>query len=495
MNITSLLDMSVTAMSDRTLIGNKADGLSPAELRRRALAGATYIRQSGAKVVGYLGGNGPEFPVALFSAAYAGVPFLPLNFRLSNEQLDEILARQDGLLLLTRDAQRIEQGALSLDDFELIVRDGAEEEATPSEADDIAVILMTSGTTAAPKSALLRHQNLASYILSSVDFASAEPDSATIVSVPPYHIAAVANMLSNLFAGRRIVYLDHFTADEWLDVVRREGITNAMVVPTMLSRIVHALEESGQDAPETLRGISYGGAKVPTTVLQHALEAFPNVGFVNAYGLTETASSIAILGPEDHRTAMASDDPEVRARLSSVGRALPGVEIQVQDENGEPCAPGVEGDIVVRGPQVAGEYRESGSLVNEDGWFRTRDLGYIDSEGFIFVKGRADDTIIRGGENIAPAEIEDVLFRHEAVADVAVAGVPNDEWGFVIAAFIVVKPGASLSSDEVRAFARQHLRSSKTPDEVHFTDEIPTTPTGKVLRRHLVDGLLEGVSS
>src|SRR5690606_24667050 len=137
-----------------------------------------------------------------------------------------------------------------------------------------------------------------------------------------------------------------------------------------------------------------------------------------------------------------------------------------------------------------GEYRESGSLVNEDGWFRTRDLGYIDSEGFIFVNGRADDTIIRGGENIAPAEIEDVLLRHEAVADVAVAGVPNDEWGFVIAAFIVVKPGASLSSDEVRAFARQHLRSSKTPDEVHFIDEIPTTPTGKVLRRHLVDGLL-----
>ncbi|GAA3947256.1 fatty acid--CoA ligase family protein [Microbacterium soli] len=489
-----MLDMSATAMSDRILIGTKAEGLTPAELRRRALAGAAHIRKSGALVVGYLGGNGPEFPVALFAAAYAGVPFLPLNFRLSDEQLDEILERQEGLLLLTRDAKRIGTGAFSLDEFERIAREGVGEEATPTEPDEVAVILMTSGTTAAPKSALLRHQNLTSYIFSSVDFASTEPKAATIVSVPPYHIAAVANMLSNLFAGRRVVYLDHFSAEEWLDVVHREGITNAMVVPTMLSRIVHALEESGQDAPPTLRGISYGGAKVPATVLQRALEVFPEVGFVNAYGLTETASSIAILGPDDHREAIASEDPLVRARLGSVGRALPGVEIQVQDKNGNPCPPGVEGDIVVRGPQVAGEYRESGSLVNEDGWFRTRDLGYIDADGYIFVNGRADDTIIRGGENIAPAEIEEVLFRHEAVQDVAVAGVPNEEWGSVIAAFIVLKPGRSLDRDEVRDYARQHLRSSKTPDEVYFVEEIPTTPTGKVLRRHLVEGLLEGAA-
>jgi acyl-CoA synthetase (AMP-forming)/AMP-acid ligase II len=489
MNLTALLDMAASAMGDRILIGDRTSGLTAQSLRDKAIAGAAVVKKSNARVLAFHGGNDSAFPIALFSAAYAGIPFLPLNYRLSVEQLTEILAKQDAPMLLSNDSTLVGASDMLISDFLATIEHNEHDEPTPTDSDGVAVLLMTSGTTAAPKSAILRHRNLTSYILASVDFASAEPDDATIVSVPPYHIAAVANLLSNSFAGRRIVYLDHFTAESWIDTVESQGITNAMVVPTMLARIVRELDARGTNGPSALRSISYGGAKVSPTVLRRAIDLFPGTDFVNAYGLTETASSIAILGPEDHRTAVSSDDPIVAARLGSVGRALPGVTIEIHDDFGVPSPANTVGNIVVKGPQIAGEYREAGSLVDANGWFHTRDLGYIDDEGFVYVQGRADDTIIRGGENIAPAEIEDVLHRHEAIHEAVVAGVPDEEWGQAIAAFVVAMPDSSIDEDAVKQWTRLHLRSSKTPDRVYFVDEVPTTPTGKILRRVLVDGV------
>lgn len=492
MDLLTLLEMVASGMGDRTLIGGRDEGITGSQLRRRAAVGGALIGDSGASTVIYLGGNGPAFPVALFSSAAAHTPFLPLNYRLSDEQLIEIIARQDSSLLIADDLDRAARIApdtprISVTDF--LARSATDEESvdiTPGDTDEIAVLLMTSGTTAAPKSAVLRHSHLTSYILSSVEYASAEESAATIVSVPPYHIAAVANLLSNLYAGRRIVYLDHFTPRQWLDTVVDEEITNAMVVPTMLSRIVRELQDSGETVPGTLRAISYGGAKVTASVVRDALQLFPETGFVNAYGLTETSSTIAVLGPEDHRAALESDDPAVRARLGSVGRALPGVEIEIHDELGSPMTTGTTGYIMVRGPQVAGEYLEGGSRLDKDGWFPTKDRGYMDDEGFIFVEGRADDTIIRGGENIAPAEIEDVIVEHPQVLECAVAGIPDEEWGHRIAAFVVLKSGMELDSDELRGYVRERLRSSKTPDFVTFLPELPETQTGKILRRVLI---------
>jgi acyl-CoA synthetase (AMP-forming)/AMP-acid ligase II len=494
MDLLTLLEMTAGGMEDRLLLGRRQDGLTAGQLRDRSVAAAAVVARHGAEKVLYLAGNGTGFAVALFGAAAAGVPFLPLNYRLSDEQLAGILARHPGLVLAEDVARAADlaPGAstvLALDALLAEVAQAGPAELKPADPESIAVLLMTSGTTAAPKSAVLRHHHLTSYVMGSVEFASAEEDDATIVSVPPYHIAAVANLLSNLYAGRRIVYLDRFTAPLWLDLVEAERITNAMVVPTMLARIVRHLEETGRTGPASLGGLSYGGAKVPSSVLEAALERFPTTGFVNAYGLTETSSSIAVLGPDDHRAALAASDPAQRARLGSVGRALPGVELEVRGDDDRPAPPGVVGDILVRGTQVAGEYLERGSTLAEGGWFPTRDRGYLDAEGFLFVQGRADDTIIRGGENIAPAEIEDVLVRHEAVAECAVAGVPDVEWGQVIAAFVVLKQGTTATTDELRGYVRAHLRSSKTPDQVHFLAELPATATGKILRRDLVAGV------
>jgi acyl-CoA synthetase (AMP-forming)/AMP-acid ligase II len=492
MNLPIILDMVADGLPGRVLIGDAGRGLTGVGLRDRAAAGAGYVAASGASRLLYLAPNGPAFPVALFASALARVPFLPVNYRLGDEQLADVLSRQESPLVVTDSPERVPGAAvIGTEDFlalpacdSPLSADGLP--GTATDPDAIAVLLMTSGTTAAPKSAVLRHRNLAAYIFSSVEFGSVPETDATLVSVPPYHIAAVANVLSNLFSGRRIVYQSQFTASEWLDCVQREQITHAMVVPTMLTRIVAELKSRGTQGPGCLKSLSYGGAKIAPEVIAEALRLFPGTGFVNAYGLTETASSVAVLGPEDHRATVASPDPDVRARLGSVGRALPAVRIQVQDDAGRPCPAGVIGDIVVRGEQVAGEYLEAGSRVRGDGWFPTRDRGYLDSDGYLFLRGRADDTIIRGGENLAPAEIEDVLAGHPAVLDCVVAGVPDAEWGHRIGAFVIVRPGASASAHELQSWVRQRLRGSKTPEYVLFVDEFPVTATGKVLRRDLV---------
>ena len=197
-------------------------------------------------------------------------------------------------------------------------------------------------------------------------------------------------------------------------------------------------------------------------MLFEALDKFPTTGFVNAYGLTETASTIAVLGPDDHRAAIESDDPAIRRRISSAGQVLPTVEIELRDELDHPVTQGDTGLIFVRGEQISGEYA-SGSLLDEHGWFCTNDRGWIDSGGYLFIEGRADDTIIRGGENIAPAEIEEVLLTHPAVAEVCVVGVPDDEWGQRIAAAVVLRPGRAVDADELREQVRASCAGRRPP--------------------------------
>ncbi|AXI76205.1 class I adenylate-forming enzyme family protein [Peterkaempfera bronchialis] len=496
MNVTMLLDMAADGFGDRVAIGRREDGLTAARLRDAAAVGAAAIREAGADAVVYLDVNGPAFPVALFAAARAGVPLVPVNYRLGSEQLDALLANHPkafGIAAPDDQSDALRRAGISSLTSEAWLNaacDGQVPDDLPPGDDEVpAVVIYTSGTTSAPKGVLLRHHNLVSYVLGSVEFAGADADDAALVSVPPYHIAAVANVLTNLYAGRRSVVLERFTPAEWLQLVRDQGITNAMVVPTMLARINEA--DADKSLP-TLRTLAYGGAPMPTAVIERALRTWPDVGFVNAYGLTETSSTIAVLGPEDHRAALASDDTAVRARLGSVGRVLPTVEVEIRDMEDRPVDPGVTGRICVRGEQVAAEYAGVGRAVDEKGYFDTRDQGYLDEEGYLFIGGRVDDTIIRGAENIAPAEIEDVLLRHPAVLDAAVVGVPDEEWGQRIEAAVVTRSGAGVESEELRAFVRGALRGSKTPDRIEHWEELPRTVTGKLLRRNVVARLVSG---
>ena len=229
---------------------------------------------------------------------------------------------------------------------------------------------------------------------------------------------------------------------------------------------------------------------MPRELVERTLRDMPHVDLVNAYGLTETSSTIAMLTPDDHREAFASDDPAVRARLGSVGRPLPSLEVEVRGVDDEVLPPGEKGEIWVRGEQVAGEY-VGNSVLTEDGWFRTRDAGWFDREGFLYVDGRLDDVIVRGGENISPGEVEDVLMAHPAVHEVAVIGIPDAEWGEAVAAVVVLHGGAAATEPELQDWVRSRLRSTKMPCVVEFRDELPYSPTGKLLRRVLRDELAE----
>jgi acyl-CoA synthetase (AMP-forming)/AMP-acid ligase II len=490
-NLSLLLEMAASTLDDRVAIVSGDVTLTYAELDAAARRVAGKLVEDGADGLVYCGTNDASFPIALFGAAYAGVPFIPLNYRLGDEQLAPLVQANSGSMIVAEDgAVAGADPAVTVDRRRLVDADFAatgDVELPPFvDPEDIAVVLYTSGTSGTPKAALLRHRHLTAYVIGTVEFASADPDDAALVTVPPYHIAGMANLLSNLYAGRRIIYLDAFEAQVWLDTIRREGVTQAMVVPTMLARVVAELDGAPADVP-TLRTLSYGGARMPLPVLERALELFPGTGFVNAYGLTETSSTIALLGPDDHAAAFAGD-PVAKVRLGSVGKVLPGIEVEVRDELDRPVPVGEPGLVYLRGEQISGEY-DQGSVVDDDGWFPTRDRGWIDDEGYLFIEGRADDTIIRGGENIAPAEIEDVLVRHDLVVDSVVVGVPDDEWGQRIAAVVVLSEGASLTADELQAYCREHLRGSKTPEIIEFRSELPRTPTGKLLRREVVADL------
>jgi acyl-CoA synthetase (AMP-forming)/AMP-acid ligase II len=477
-NLSLILELALAGHPDRVAVASGDRRMTFAELDQRARGVAARLVERGNRAVLYVGPSSPVLPVALFAAARAGVPFVPLNYRLSADRLDALIAEHPDALVV-RDSADVAQ----------ISGDPAAAPDAPTDEDLPAVLLYTSGTTAAPKAAVLRHRHLMAYLFGTVEFGAAGEDEAALVTVPPYHVAGVTNLVSNLYAGRRIVYLDAFDPETWLTTVRDQGITQAMVVPTMLARLVDHLGDAPSAQTPSLRSIAYGGARMPLPVLRRALELLPDTGFVNAYGLTETSSTIAVLGPDEHREALASSDEAVQARLGSVGRVVPGVELEVRDDDGGVLPPGTPGLLFLRGEQVSGEYVGS-SGIDAEGWFATRDRGWVDADGYLFIEGRADDTIIRGGENIAPAEIEDVLAEHPAVIEAAVIGVPDDEWGQRIAAVVVRADGADADADELREWVRTHLRSSKTPDVVTFRAELPRTDTGKLLRRNLLAELV-----
>jgi acyl-CoA synthetase (AMP-forming)/AMP-acid ligase II len=492
MNLSLILQMAADTESERIGLVCEGRRWSYGDLLRAARGAALNISKSTCTHVALLDESSEAAAIALFAAALAGVPYVPLNYRLPNTDVSALLSRiapayvigdtdrirqlspGSGHVVRTRaafvaEAERMADSAISSDEV----------------GDGIAVQLFTSGTTAAPKAALLRHGNLLSYILGTVEFGSASPEEAALVSVPPYHIAGIAALLSSIYALRRIVLLPAFDPDDWLALASSERATNAFLVPTMLSRIIAHMDEGTNADLSALRALAYGGGRMPVELIERALQLFPNTGFTNAYGLTETSSTIALLGPEEHRTAQASNDPAVRARLGSVGRPLPTVAIEIRDEEGKPLPLGERGEIYVRGDQVSGEYRERSAL-DAHGWFPTRDAGWMDAEGYLFLAGRADDVIVRGGENISPGEIEDVLLSHPVIADAAAVAVPSTEWGEAVGIAVVAKPNQPPpSEDELRALIRDRLRSSRVPERIAVLEALPYNEMGKLLRREL----------
>jgi acyl-CoA synthetase (AMP-forming)/AMP-acid ligase II len=474
--------------------------------RVRRLAGALHALgvDRGTRVAA-LHTNTHRYVEAYYATAMLGGVFIPVNYRAKRPELEHMLRASQARVLFVgeRYLEHVDALRAGLGDlrhvvgFDFAADAGAyedllaaapehEEEADVEDA-ETSILMFTSGTTSLPKGVMLTYGDFTAYVTANVELADGTPRGAALLCAPLYHIAGATNMMTTLWTGRRLVVMPQFEPGDWLALVERERITHAFVVPTMMKHLLDHPDFASRDL-SSLEVLSYGGAPMPFPVIRRAIERFPSsVGFVNAFGQTETTSTLTILGPDDHRLQGSAEEVERRTRrLRSIGRPLPDVEVRIRGDDGATLTPGDVGEIEVRTPRVMKGYAGAkDSALTPDGWLPTRDLGWIDEDGYLYVAGRKDDMIIRGGENIAPAEVESVVQAHPAVEEVAVVGVPDVEWGQRVAAFVVLRPGATTTADELGEFCRQRLSSFKKPEVIQFLDELPKNPMGKILRREL----------
>jgi acyl-CoA synthetase (AMP-forming)/AMP-acid ligase II len=457
-----------------------------ADLETRVARVAHWLSAEGAgpgSTVATLQSFSPEFVALMYASLGIGAVVAPLNSRMRAEELRRVVEdlRPGFLIADPRYAQIVDEAldgtelrvaGYSSDDVTTVVDSDAGVRAVdPLELDDdaIAFVLHTSGTTGRPKPITLTHDGLTGALLRTVAPPDGEPRGATILSVPNHHVAGLAALLTCMFGGRRAELLPAFSSAGWLQIAGDRAVDHAFVVPTMLQRI---LADPGFDAAklDSLQLLSYGAAPMPRPVILEALERFPaETEFVGSYGQTETGGTVCILGPADHALAR-SGDPAALARLSSIGRPLDGVELAIVDESGKRLDPGRRGEITV---SIDGAEPR-----------RTGDLGYIDTDGYVFLTSRADDLIIRGGENIDPIEIEEAILTHPAVAEAAVVGLPDETWGQVVAAFVIINDELT-STQDLATHVKGQLASFKTPSEWFTVESLPRGPLGKLLRRQL----------
>lgn len=449
--------------------------------------------------------NSHHYVEAYYAAAALGAVFLPLNYRAKLPELEYMVTAAQVKVLLVGDRylEAVKQLRPKFTGVETYIametpQDGflhlerlmaeASPELEPPEVDDedTSILMYTSGTTALPKGVMLTYNDFTAYVTANVELADGTPRGAALLCVPLYHIAGATNIMTSLFTGRRLVLLRQFDATEWLETVEREQVTHAFLVPTMVKQLIDHPEFSAHDL-SSLQNLSYGGAQMPFPVIRRAIEMFPKtVGFVNAFGQTETTSTLTVLGPDDHRLDGSPEEVELRLRrLKSIGRPLPDVELKVVGDDGEELPAGQVGELWVRTPRVMKGYGGANSSPLQDGWLPTHDMGWLDEDGYIFLAGRKDDMIIRGGENIAPAEVEAVLYSHPGVDEAAVIGIPDVEWGQRVAAVVVPRPGVTLTAEDISEFCRQRLASFKKPEVIHFLEALPRNPMGKVLKKDL----------
>jgi len=517
MNTANFLSIPASMFGDQEILVYGDTRLTYAETLSRVRRLACALRDRGAArgtAVAVLATNSHRYVECYYATATTGATFVPLNYRAKLHELEHMIGRAAPAVLLygPRYAPLLEQlkdklppkmvaipieDAAGGEDAEALIASAAEElEDAEIEESDTSVLMYTSGTTSLPKGVMLSFGDFTAYVVGTVEMADGEPRGTALLCVPLYHIAGATNIMTSVWAGRKLVLLSQFDAGEWLAAVARERVTHAFVVPTMLKQILDHPTFASTDI-SSLTNLSYGGAPMPFPVIRRALESFPKgCGFVNAFGQTETTSTLTVLGPDDHRlTGDATADEVVLRRLHSIGRPLPDVEVKVVDELGNALPANQTGEILVRTPRVMKGYAgdvEGGARMEDDGFLHTRDLGSLDDDGYVFLVGRQDDMIIRGGENIAPAEVESILQGHSAVEEVAVLGLPSVEWGQIVAAAVVLRPGVQATPEELSEYCRSRLASFKKPEVIQVIEELPRNPLGKILRKELRERLATG---
>jgi long-chain acyl-CoA synthetase len=453
--------------------------------------------------VAFLDKNAPEFFEVLFACAKLGAVHVPVNWRLAGPEIAATINDSGAELLIVggeyaplidsiaQDLVSVrkivvvgdDRGHLAYDDW-LSGRE-AIDPGHHSSPDDVVLQLYTSGTTGLPKGVMLAESNLMSLLPQGGPTLGLEPQSVNMVPMPLFHIGGSGYALIGFYAGCHTILIREVDPTEMLRVITQHRVTNTFVVPAVLLAMLGVTGSAEPDL-SSLRTIAYGASPISVDVLTRSMQMF-KCAFVQVYGLTETTGTVTLLTDEDHRKALAGEHPE---RLRSAGRPIQGAALRIVDlEAGRDAELGAVGEIWIRSPQVTVGYwnkpEETAASVDSDGWFKTGDAGYVDAENYLFIHDRVKDMIISGGENVYPAEVENVLMSCPGVADVAVIGVPSERWGETVKAIVVKAPGTDPQPAEIIAFARERLAHYKCPTSVDFAETLPRNPSGKILKREL----------
>lgn len=517
MIITEFLDLSSMLVPDRTALVFEGERFSYTQLKERVNRLANALNRLGFEKgdrAAILEVNCNEYVEACFATAKLGGVFAALSFRVRGEELPYLINKAEPKVLFVgnRYAETVNnersqfpsvkhyiviggefEGMLNYD--ELIASGSPEEQIfTDIKDEDIAFLMFTAGTTGFPKGVPQDHNAYSSYVLTNVDPPDMmAPVETNVLCMPLYHVAGMQALMAGIYGGRTIALMRQFDEKDWFETVQREKATRVMVVPTMLKRIVEYPDFDKYDL-SSIRVITYGAAACPYEVLRQTIERFPGRALINAFGGTETSSTIASLRAEDQIITGKETEQEREKKLkrlaTSIGLPVEDVEIEVRNEAGQALPAGEVGEIVARSPRIMKGYwrdeEKTRDAFTEDGWYRTGDMGYKDEEGYIYLSGRSDDVIVRGGENIGPDEVESTLYSHPKVDEAAVIGVKDIEWGQEVRAIIRLKLGETATEQEIIDFCRPRLAGFKRPSSVIFVEEeLPKTQTGKILRKTL----------
>ena len=424
--------------------------------------------------------NELEFIELVYACAWLGLIVVPLNTRLSEKEIDHVLADATPYGLIRHSSLAVPTVQLPwqlvLDEEPLESPSGSYPD-TVYDPDAVFTLIYTSGTTGLPKAVALTHAN----ILANVDHVNYwmryREGGVYLHAAPIFHIADFPFMFASPAFGTRQTTIPKFSPQTFCQTVERERVTHTVLVPTMINMLTQFEELKNYDLT-SLERLGYGGSPIAPELIHRTREVLPNVELTQVYGLSETGF---LTGLQNHE--------HTETRLTSCGRACPGIDVRIVDDAGKEVGVGQTGELVARGANVMRGYwnnPKETNLVFRDEMFRTGDIGYQDAEGYFYILDRLKDMIVTGGENVYSGEVEAVIYQQPAVREVAVFGIPDPKWGELVMAFVVLKPGATLAADELISFCRLSLANYKVPRRVEFSEtDLPKNGSGKILKKNL----------
>jgi long-chain acyl-CoA synthetase len=424
--------------------------------------------------------NEPDYIQLVYACAWLGVTAVPLNTRLSVKEIDGILTDAQPRGLVRHSSLPIPTAQVSwqlvLDQEQL----DAQSDSIPDpiyDPDAILALIYTSGTTGRPKGVEIRHANILENVYHTNFWFPLEESAVHLHAAPIFHIADFPFMFAAPAFGTCQVTVPKFNPQTFCDAVQSERVTHTVLVPTMINMLTQFPDLKKYDLT-SLKHLGYGGSPMAPELVHRTRQVLPNVKLVQVYGLSEAGFLTGLLNHE-----------HTEDKLTSCGRPCLGIDVQVVDQSGKEVETGQTGELVARGANIMRSYwnkPEETKLAFRNGFFRTGDAGYRDSEGYFYILDRIKDMIVTGGENVYSGEVEAVIYEHPAVREAAVFGIPDPKWGELVMAYVVLKPGKTLSADELIAFCRRSLANYKIPRRIEFSEtELPKSGSGKILKKIL----------